>query len=189
LRRGPVRPPVPAAKSAMKALPVAAASRKPASPAFRCPICVFLVHPQPWEVERPLPPRMASAFEIMRDGPLGAAAFNNEFGRPCLGGYFRTYEHETGEAGLRRGYDKPIMLAGGLANLRPGHVLKRAVQPGNKVIVLGGPAMLIGLGGGAASSVASGIQRGARFRLGAARQRRNGTALPGSHRRLLASRR
>jgi phosphoribosylformylglycinamidine synthase len=113
-------------------------------------------HPQPWEVNRPLPPRMASAFEIMRDGPLGAAAFNNEFGRPCLGGYFRSYEHETGEAGLRRGYDKPIMLAGGLANLRAGHVLKRAVQPGNKVIVLGGPAMLIGLGGGAASSVAGG---------------------------------
>ncbi|WP_158883045.1 phosphoribosylformylglycinamidine synthase [Rhodanobacter sp. L36] len=113
-------------------------------------------HPQPWEVNRPLPPRMASAFEIMRDGPLGAAAFNNEFGRPCLGGYFRTYEHETGEAGVRRGYDKPIMLAGGLANLRPGDVLKHAVQPGNKVIVLGGPAMLIGLGGGAASSVASG---------------------------------
>jgi phosphoribosylformylglycinamidine synthase len=113
-------------------------------------------HPQPWEVNRPLPPRMASAFEIMRDGPLGAAAFNNEFGRPCLGGYFRSFEHETGEAGVRRGYDKPIMLAGGLANLRPGDVLKRAVQPGNKVIVLGGPAMLIGLGGGAASSVASG---------------------------------
>ena len=113
-------------------------------------------HPQPWEVERPLPPRMASAFEIMRDGPLGAAAFNKEFGRPCLGGYFRSYEHETGEAGLRRGYDKPIMLAGGLANLRAGHVLKRPVQPGNKVIVLGGPAMLIGLGGGAASSVSSG---------------------------------
>ncbi|HUH30169.1 MAG TPA: phosphoribosylformylglycinamidine synthase, partial [Rhodanobacter sp.] len=113
-------------------------------------------HPQPWEVERPLPPRVASAFEIMRDGPLGAAAFNNEFGRPCLGGYFRSYEHETGEPGLRRGYDKPIMLAGGLANLRAGLVLKHKVQPGNAVIVLGGPAMLIGLGGGAASSVASG---------------------------------
>ncbi|MDE2155268.1 MAG: phosphoribosylformylglycinamidine synthase [Xanthomonadaceae bacterium] len=114
-------------------------------------------HPQPWEVERPMPPRMASAFEIMRDGPLGAAAFNNEFGRPCLGGYFRTYENELpGIVGFRRGYDKPIMLAGGLANLRAGHVLKRAVQPGNKVIVLGGPAMLIGLGGGAASSLASG---------------------------------
>ena len=113
-------------------------------------------HPQPWEVERPLPPRVASAFEIMRDGPLGAAAFNNEFGRPCLGGYFRSYEHETGEPGLRRGYDKPIMLAGGLANLRASLVLKHKVQPGNAVIVLGGPAMLIGLGGGAASSVASG---------------------------------
>ncbi|WNL47071.1 phosphoribosylformylglycinamidine synthase [Dyella sp. BiH032] len=113
-------------------------------------------HPQPWEVERPLPPRMASAFEIMRDGPLGAAAFNNEFGRPCLGGYFRTYEHETGEAGVRRGYDKPIMIAGGLANIRAGDVQKRELQPGHKVIVLGGPAMLIGLGGGAASSVASG---------------------------------
>ncbi|MEO9080142.1 MAG: phosphoribosylformylglycinamidine synthase [Rhodanobacter sp.] len=114
-------------------------------------------HPQPWEVERPLPPRMATAFEIMRDGPLGAAAFNNEFGRPCLGGYFRTYENELpGQIGLRRGYDKPIMLAGGLANLRPGHVLKNPVQPGNRVIVLGGPAMLIGLGGGAASSVAGG---------------------------------
>jgi phosphoribosylformylglycinamidine synthase len=114
-------------------------------------------HPQPWEVERPLPPRMASAFEIMRDGPLGAAAFNNEFGRPCLGGYFRTFESELpGQVGFRRGYDKPIMLAGGLANLRADHVLKRPVQPGNKVIVLGGPAMLIGLGGGAASSVAGG---------------------------------
>ncbi len=114
-------------------------------------------HPQPWEVERPLPPRIATAFEIMRDGPLGAAAFNNEFGRPCLGGYFRTFENELpGQIGFRRGYDKPIMLAGGLANLRSGHVLKRPVQPGNKVIVLGGPAMLIGLGGGAASSVASG---------------------------------
>ncbi len=113
-------------------------------------------HPQPWEIERPLPPHTATAFEIMRDGPLGAAAFNNEFGRPCLGGYFRSYEHETGEAGLRRGYDKPIMLAGGLANIRPDHVLKRKLQPGHAVIVLGGPAMLIGLGGGAASSVAAG---------------------------------
>jgi len=118
-------------------------------------------HPQPWEVERPLPPRMASAFEIMRDGPLGAAAFNNEFGRPCLGGYFRSYEHETGEAGVRRGYDKPIMLAGGLANIRAGHVQKCELQPGHAVIVLGGPAMLIGLGGGAASSVASGASSAA----------------------------
>ena len=112
--------------------------------------------PRPWETERPLPPRIASAFEIMRDGPLGAAAFNNEFGRPCLGGYFRSFEHETGERGLRRGYDKPIMLAGGLANVRPGLVLKHKLQPGDAVIVLGGPAMLIGLGGGATSSLESG---------------------------------
>src|SRR6202000_3193373 len=68
----------------------------------------------------------------------------------------RTYEHETGETGLRRGYDKPIMIAGGLANIRADHVQKRELQPGHKVIVLGGPAMLIGLGGGAASSVSSG---------------------------------
>ncbi|MHB8448038.1 MAG: phosphoribosylformylglycinamidine synthase [Rudaea sp.] len=111
---------------------------------------------RPWEKERPLPPRMASAFEIMRDGPLGAAAFNNEFGRPCLGGYFRTFEAETSEATLRRGYDKPIMIAGGLANVRAPHVHKRKLQAGDAVIVLGGPAMLIGLGGGAASSVAGG---------------------------------
>ena len=112
--------------------------------------------PRPWEPERPFPPRFASAYEIMRDGPIGAAAFNNEFGRPCLGGYFRTFEQVTDENGLRRGYDKPIMIAGGLANLRPGDVEKRILQPGDAVIVLGGPAMLIGLGGGAASSVAAG---------------------------------
>jgi len=112
--------------------------------------------PRPWESERPLPPRFASAFEIMRDGPLGGAAFNNEFGRPCLGGYFRAFEQDGGAPGLRRGYDKPIMIAGGLANLRATHVDKRTLQDGDAVIVLGGPAMLIGLGGGAASSVAAG---------------------------------
>ena len=112
--------------------------------------------PRPWEKERPLPPRMASAFEIMRDGPIGAAAFNNEFGRPCLGGYFRTFESEGGDPTLRRGYDKPIMIAGGLANLRDTHVRKRQLAAGDAVVVLGGPAMLIGLGGGAASSVAGG---------------------------------
>ena len=112
--------------------------------------------PRPWESERARPPRFATPYEIMRDGPLGAAAFNNEFGRPCLGGYFRTFEHSTDEAGLLRGYDKPIMIAGGLANLRPSDVQKRNLQPGDAVIVLGGPAMLIGLGGGAASSVAAG---------------------------------
>jgi phosphoribosylformylglycinamidine synthase len=111
---------------------------------------------RPWEKDRPLPPRFASAFEIMRDGPIGAASFNNEFGRPCLGGYFRAFELETGEPGLRRGYDKPIMIAGGLANLRKADVEKRVLQDGDAVIVLGGPAMLIGLGGGAASSMAAG---------------------------------
>src|SRR5690606_527106 len=111
---------------------------------------------RPWEPDRPQPPRFATPFEIMRDGPIGAAAFNNEFGRPCLGGYFRTFEQATDAKGLRRGYDKPIMIAGGLANLRADHVEKRILQPGDAVIVLGGPAMLIGLGGGAASSVSAG---------------------------------
>jgi phosphoribosylformylglycinamidine synthase len=112
--------------------------------------------PRPWEKNRPLPPRFATAFEIMRDGPIGAASFNNEFGRPALGGYFRTFEQETGEPGVRRGYDKPIMIAGGVANLRASDVEKRNLGDGDAVIVLGGPAMLIGLGGGAASSMAAG---------------------------------
>ncbi|MBN8726626.1 MAG: phosphoribosylformylglycinamidine synthase [Xanthomonadales bacterium] len=115
--------------------------------------------PRPWESERPLPPRFASAFEIMRDGPLGAAAFNNEFGRPCLAGYFRSFEQaSTSRPNFRHGYDKPIMLAGGIANLRPGDVDKGRLADGDAVIVLGGPAMLIGLGGGAASSVAAGTR-------------------------------
>ncbi len=109
-----------------------------------------------WERERPLPPRMATAFEIMRDAPIGAAAFNNEFGRPCLGGFFRTFEEEQSEPNLRLGFDKPIMIAGGLANIRPGDVHKNKLRPGDRLIVLGGPAMLIGIGGGAASSVAGG---------------------------------
>lgn len=112
--------------------------------------------PRPWEKSRPLPPRFASAFEIMRDGPLGGAAFNNEFGRPCLGGYFRTFEQPGATPNVRHGYDKPIMIAGGLANLRPQDVEKRRLQDGDAVVVLGGPAMLIGLGGGAASSMAGG---------------------------------
>ncbi|MET0230420.1 MAG: phosphoribosylformylglycinamidine synthase, partial [Rhodanobacteraceae bacterium] len=111
---------------------------------------------RPWEKDRPLPPRFATAFEIMRDGPIGAASFNNEFGRPALGGYFRTFEQDTNEPGIRRGYDKPIMIAGGLANLRRRDVEKGVLADGDAVIVLGGPAMLIGLGGGAASSMAAG---------------------------------
>ncbi len=112
--------------------------------------------PQPWETARPLNPRMASAFEIMREGPLGAAAFNNEFGRPALCGYFRSFELATGTPGLQHGYDKPIMLAGGLGAIEPALVAKQTLRPGDAVIMLGGPAMLIGLGGGAASSVAAG---------------------------------
>jgi phosphoribosylformylglycinamidine synthase len=112
--------------------------------------------PQPWEQARPLNPRMASAFEIMLDGPLGGAAFNNEFGRPNLSGYFRSFELPTASAGLTRGYDKPIMLAGGLGAIDRELVAKLPMREGDAVVVLGGPAMLIGLGGGAASSVASG---------------------------------
>ncbi|HEY5790170.1 MAG TPA: phosphoribosylformylglycinamidine synthase [Gammaproteobacteria bacterium] len=110
---------------------------------------------QPWEIDHGKPERIASALEIMRDGPLGGAAFNNEFGRPNLAGYFRSFELATAD-GRVRGYHKPIMLAGGLGNIRPGHVAKGALDDGALIVVLGGPAMLIGLGGGAASSVASG---------------------------------
>ncbi|MGD9583800.1 MAG: phosphoribosylformylglycinamidine synthase [Lysobacterales bacterium] len=109
---------------------------------------------RPWEAERGLPPRVASAFEIMRDAPLGAAAFNNEFGRPALCGYFRSFEYDDGAR--RWGYDKPIMLAGGLGNLRTEHVDKHKLAAGDALVVLGGPALLIGLGGGAASSLESG---------------------------------
>ncbi len=116
--------------------------------------------PQPWESERALNPRMAPALEIMLDGPIGAAAFNNEFGRPNLTGYFRSFELAQGSlpdgSRLTRAYDKPIMLAGGLGAMDPRQVEKGTLRPGDAVVVLGGPAMLIGLGGGAASSVASG---------------------------------
>src|SRR5580658_3736818 len=93
----------------------------------------------------------------MIEGPIGAASFNNEFGRPAVCGYFRTFEQRISGAGEHlRGYHKPIMIAGGLGNVRRAHVEKTAVPLGAKLIVLGGPAMLIGLGGGAASSMASG---------------------------------
>lgn len=111
---------------------------------------------QPWEHERPLPPGFASAWAIMQEAPLGAAGYNNEFGRPGIGGYFRSFELETGTPGVRRGYDKPIMIAGGIATVRDAQVHKQPLRPGDAIIVLGGPAMLIGLGGGAASSRAAG---------------------------------
>ncbi|MFT4020451.1 MAG: phosphoribosylformylglycinamidine synthase [Acinetobacter sp.] len=109
---------------------------------------------QPWEEQYGKPSRMASPLQIMIEGPLGGAAFNNEFGRPNLNGYFRTFEQNVN--GEVKGFHKPIMIAGGFGNIRPDHVEKDAIQPGDLLIVLGGPAMLIGLGGGAASSVASG---------------------------------
>ncbi len=114
--------------------------------------------PQPWETDHGRPGRIASACKIMLEGPIGAAAFNNEFGRPNLGGYFRTYEEKVvSSAGEEvRGYHKPIMLAGGVGNIRDDHVQKNDIPPGAQIIVLGGPAMLIGLGGGAASSMSTG---------------------------------
>ena len=113
---------------------------------------------QPWEVPYGKPERIVTALDIMIEGPLGGAAFNNEFGRPNLTGYFRTFEQAvaTPRGEEVRGYHKPIMIAGGLGNIREDHVQKGEISVGAKLIVLGGPAMLIGLGGGAASSMATG---------------------------------
>lgn len=113
---------------------------------------------QPWEEDFGKPDRIVTALDIMTDGPLGGAAFNNEFGRPALTGYFRTYEERVNSHNGTelRGYHKPIMLAGGIGNIRADHVQKGEITIGAKLIVLGGPAMNIGLGGGAASSMASG---------------------------------
>ncbi len=113
---------------------------------------------QPWEDDAPHPERMATPLEIMLDGPIGSAAFNNEFGRPNLLGYFRSFEWSPSglPRGERRGYHKPIMIAGGVGNVRAEHAVKQDVPVGARIVVIGGPAMLIGLGGGAASSVASG---------------------------------
>ncbi len=113
---------------------------------------------QPWEKDYGKPDRIVSALDIMLEGPLGAAAFNNEFGRPNINGYFRTFEETTpGVSGDEvRGYHKPIMLAGGFGNMRKEHIDMINMPAGTPIVLLGGPAMLIGLGGGAASSVASG---------------------------------
>ena len=114
--------------------------------------------PKRWEDPLRKPERMASSLQIMLEGPIGAASFNNEFGRPALAGYFRTFEQDVDlpHGRERRGYHKPIMIAGGMGNIRDQHVEKDDIPEGALVIVLGGPAMLIGLGGGAASSMASG---------------------------------
>ncbi|KAF9526894.1 CobB/CobQ-like glutamine amidotransferase domain-containing protein [Crepidotus variabilis] len=116
---------------------------------------------QPWETEFGRPAHIASALDIMIEGPLGASAFNNEFGRPALTGYFRTFSESiplTPDGAERevRGYHKPIMIAGGYGNVRPQFAKKKAISPGAKIVVLGGPGLLIGLGGGAASSQVSG---------------------------------
>lgn len=110
---------------------------------------------QPWENDDARPSQIATPIEIMRDGPIGAARYNNEFGRPVLAGYFRSFQYEAKETGLR-GYHKPIMIAGGMGNVRAADVEKHTVPVDAALVVLGGPAMLIGLGGGAASSMASG---------------------------------
>lgn len=116
---------------------------------------------QPWEAGAPSgkgdygkPCRIASALQIMLEGPIGGAAFNNEFGRPNLAGYFRTFEEHV--AGEMRGYHKPIMLAGGIGHIAGQHSLKEKFSPDALLIQLGGPGMLIGLGGGAASSMDTG---------------------------------
>ncbi|TLU66796.1 phosphoribosylformylglycinamidine synthase [Thalassotalea litorea] len=113
---------------------------------------------QPWETDFGKPGRIVTALDIMIEGPLGGAAFNNEFGRPNILGYFRTYEEQVHSFNGEeiRGYHKPIMLAGGLGNIRDEHVQKGEIVVGASLIALGGPAMNIGLGGGAASSMASG---------------------------------
>ncbi len=112
--------------------------------------------PQPWEKAYGRPSRIASALDIMIEGPIGAAAFNNEFGRPNLTGYFRTYEQDV--AGVVRGYHKPIMIAGGLGSIKADQSFKEPTFPvGTLFVQLGGPGMLIGLGGGAASSMTAGV--------------------------------
>ncbi len=109
---------------------------------------------QPWETSYGKPSRIVSALQIMLEGPIGGAAFNNEFGRPNLAGYFRTFEENV--SGEMRGYHKPIMLAGGVGNIAAIHTHKHELPVGALVVHLGGPGMLIGLGGGAASSMDTG---------------------------------
>ena len=110
---------------------------------------------EPWE-RAPIgkPGHIASALQIMTEGPLGGAAFNNEFGRPNLAGYFRVYEQTV--AGVQRGYHKPIMIAGGIGTISDTQTRKKTFAAGTLLIQIGGPGMRIGMGGGAASSMAAG---------------------------------
>ena len=112
---------------------------------------------QPWELETGKPDHMASALDIMLEGPVGGASFNNEFGRPAISGYFRTFEQQIGDKTM--GYHKPVMIAGGVGSVKEEHVQALDFPAGTALVVLGGPAMLIGLGGSAASSMASGASR------------------------------
>lgn len=117
--------------------------------------------PQPWERQTGKPERIVDALTIMLEGPIGAAGFNNEYGRPALNGYFRTFEMADARAARGSsekiwGYHKPVMIAGGVGSVRDEHVHAERFAPGTALVVLGGPAMLIGLGGGAASSMSSG---------------------------------
>ncbi|HSN39485.1 MAG TPA: phosphoribosylformylglycinamidine synthase, partial [Burkholderiales bacterium] len=113
---------------------------------------------QPWEHNGcGRPARIASALQIMIDGPIGGASFNNEFGRPNLAGYFRSFEQQVGNE--VRGYHKPIMIAGGMGNISARHAFKKAPAAGALLIQLGGPGLLIGLGGGAASSMDTGTNQ------------------------------
>jgi phosphoribosylformylglycinamidine synthase len=112
---------------------------------------------QPWELETGKPDHMASALDIMLEGPIGGASFNTEFGRPAINGYFRTFEQQIGDKTL--GYHKPVMIAGGVGLVKEEHVDALDFPEGTALVVLGGPAMLIGLGGSAASSMASGVSR------------------------------
>ena len=114
---------------------------------------------RPWEGPESKPDRIASPLSIMLEGPIGAASFNNEFGRPNLAGYFRTYEQAAD--GVVRGYHKPIMLAGGVGNVRAPHARKDGVPPGSLLVHLGGPGLLIGMGGGSASSLSAGANTAA----------------------------
>lgn len=111
---------------------------------------------QPWESELCKPDHLASPLEVMLEGPLGAAGYNNEYGRPALTGYFRTFEHQASDE-ISWGYHKPIMIAGGIGSVYREHVSEELSQTSSVLIVLGGPAMLIGLGGGSSSSMTSGL--------------------------------